>query len=266
MPDSSLSAWSSVSASMPERRSTATSAPGSTDPERVAIGTPSSGVNPIVVSTERPSTRAVTELPPPRWHTTWRSGAGDNADHLGRSLGRPRDREPVEAVPAHPPLLAPAARHRVGRRRGRDRGVERGVEHRHVGQGGEAPPGLVEVAQGEGVVQRGERPQVFEVGPPYRVVHHHRIAEPLAAVDDAVGDRIGGRVDLVQRVQPLRLGLLRGEQVQLQAGRAALRTRIAPTPSVRPLPVADLGRIVAVLPARPARLPPPDPAPGRSRP
>jgi len=66
MPDSSFSAWSSASASMPDRRSTATSAPGSTDPERVAIGTPSSGVNPIVVSTERPSTTAVTELPPPR--------------------------------------------------------------------------------------------------------------------------------------------------------------------------------------------------------
>ena len=48
------------------------SAPGSTEPERVAIGTPSSGVKPIVVSTERPSRTAVTEQPPPRWQTTSR--------------------------------------------------------------------------------------------------------------------------------------------------------------------------------------------------
>src|SRR5436190_23271714 len=39
---------------------------------RVAIGTPSSGVKPIVVSTERPSRTAVTEQPPPRWQTTSR--------------------------------------------------------------------------------------------------------------------------------------------------------------------------------------------------
>src|SRR6266480_1244753 len=44
-------------------------APGSTDPGRVAIGTPSSGVKPIVVSTEWPSRTAVTEQPPPRWQT-----------------------------------------------------------------------------------------------------------------------------------------------------------------------------------------------------
>ena len=37
--------------------------------KRVAIGTPSSGVKPIVVSTERPSRTAVTEQPPPRWQT-----------------------------------------------------------------------------------------------------------------------------------------------------------------------------------------------------
>ncbi len=57
---------------MPDRRSTETIAPGSTEPERVAIGTPSSGLKPIVVSTERPSRTAVTELPPPRWQTTSR--------------------------------------------------------------------------------------------------------------------------------------------------------------------------------------------------
>jgi hypothetical protein len=60
---------------MPERRSTATSAPGSTDPDRVAMGTPSLGLNPMVVSTDRPPATAVTELPPPRWQTTTRRPA-----------------------------------------------------------------------------------------------------------------------------------------------------------------------------------------------
>ena len=53
---------------------------GSTDPDRVAIGTPSSGEKPIVVSHDRPPATAVTEHPPPRWHTTRRRSAA----------GRPR--------------------------------------------------------------------------------------------------------------------------------------------------------------------------------
>jgi hypothetical protein len=40
--------------------------PGSTAPDRVAIGMPSNGVIPIDVSTERPSRTAVTDAPPPR--------------------------------------------------------------------------------------------------------------------------------------------------------------------------------------------------------
>jgi hypothetical protein len=36
------------------------------EPERVAIGTPSSGLKPIVLSSERPSRTALTEQPPPR--------------------------------------------------------------------------------------------------------------------------------------------------------------------------------------------------------
>ena len=57
------------------------SAPGSTEPERVVIGTPSSGLKPIVVSTERPSRTAVTELPPPRWQTTSRGTRICSAHH-----------------------------------------------------------------------------------------------------------------------------------------------------------------------------------------
>ena len=101
--------------------------PASIEPERVAIGTPSSGLKPIVVSTERPSRTAVTEQPPPRWQTTSRGDA-----HL---LGRPLHREAVEAVAADAPLVAPARRQRVRRRLVGHRRVERRVEDgdvRHV--------------------------------------------------------------------------------------------------------------------------------------
>jgi len=76
--------------------------------------------------------------------------------------------------------------------------VKGGVEDGHVGEAGEAPPGLVELLYGEGVVQRSERLQLLEVGP-HVVVHQHWAREPVAAVDDAVGDRLDGcRVDIVQ--------------------------------------------------------------------
>jgi hypothetical protein len=45
-------------------------APGSTEPDRVAMTRPSSGVNPIVVSTDRPSRTAANDAPAPRWHDT----------------------------------------------------------------------------------------------------------------------------------------------------------------------------------------------------
>ena len=47
--------------------------PGSIDPERVAITSPSSGVKPIVVSTERPPRTAASEAPAPRWQVTTRT-------------------------------------------------------------------------------------------------------------------------------------------------------------------------------------------------
>ena len=72
IPDSRLSMWSSSSTPTCPSRSRKMSAPGSTDPERVFMGTPSSGLNPMVVSTERPFATAVTEQPPPRWQTTSR--------------------------------------------------------------------------------------------------------------------------------------------------------------------------------------------------
>ena len=55
------------------RSSSHSSRPGSTSPERVAITSPSSGVKPIVVSTERPSRTAASDAPAPRWQVTIRA-------------------------------------------------------------------------------------------------------------------------------------------------------------------------------------------------
>ena len=107
-------------------------APGSIDPERVAIGTPSSGLKPIVVSIDRPSRTAVTEQPPPRWQTTSR-------EHFN-PVGDGRDGEAVEAVAAYPPLLAPALWDCVGGGLVRDAAMERGVEDGNVRNVAAAPP------------------------------------------------------------------------------------------------------------------------------
>ena len=70
---------SSVDASsdggMPTCSSSQSTSPGSTEPERVAITSPSSGVKPIVVSTETPPATAASEAPAPRWHVTIRSSS-----------------------------------------------------------------------------------------------------------------------------------------------------------------------------------------------
>lgn len=52
--------------------STCGSNPGSTEPERVAITAPSSGVNPIEVSALAPAWIAVTETPEPMWQQSIR--------------------------------------------------------------------------------------------------------------------------------------------------------------------------------------------------
>ena len=69
------------------RRPAATAAcRGRRCPDRLLIGTPSSGVNPIEVSTLRPSRTAHTEEPPPRWVSTRCSSA---AGRPSSSAARP---------------------------------------------------------------------------------------------------------------------------------------------------------------------------------
>src|SRR3954467_11790646 len=104
-------------------------------PERVRIGTPSSGVKPIVVSADRPSRTAVTEQPPPRWQTARRGTRTWLATHSTFSPWKPQGRVPPAVGPGEAeggdapgggdPLGAPPLRH--GR-------VERGVERGHLRQ------------------------------------------------------------------------------------------------------------------------------------
>ena len=76
------------------RSSSHSSSPGSTLPERVAITRPSSGVNPIVVSTERPAAIAHREAPAPRWQLTMRVPA---SALTSRSSGARRATHPWES-------------------------------------------------------------------------------------------------------------------------------------------------------------------------
>ena len=180
-PDSDSSARSiSSTPSFPVRRRCSTIS-ASIEPERVAIGTPSSGLKPIVVSTDRPSRTAVTEQPPPRWQTTSRSAA-----HL---LGRPLHRQPVEPVAADAPLVAPARRQRVGRRLLRHRAVERRVEDRDVRDVRQRLHRVVDRGERLPLVERRQVGDLLERGPDL-VVDDDRLAEARAAVHDAVRDRV----------------------------------------------------------------------------
>ncbi len=103
-------------------------------PERVAIARPSSGVNPMVVSTERPAFTAASEAPAPRWQVTMRRPVRWPSEQLGRSSRRVGVGEAVEAEAAQAPLLSPGAR--AARRcaaPARDRGVKGGVKARDRG-------------------------------------------------------------------------------------------------------------------------------------
>jgi len=74
-PASCSSPWATSSTERPAVDWSHSRAPGSTEPDRVAMTRPSSGVNPIVVSTERPPDTAHREAPAPRWQVTVRSSS-----------------------------------------------------------------------------------------------------------------------------------------------------------------------------------------------
>ena len=128
----------------------------------------------------------MTEQPPPRWQTTSR-GTRD-------LLGAHCDGEPVEAVAADAPLLAPARA--AARRSPRPRGI---VAWKAVsktatcGTSGSARARLVDRRERGRVVQRRERLELVDLAPRTSSSISDRLAEARAAVDDAVRDRVGAR-------------------------------------------------------------------------
>ena len=70
--------------------------PGSTVPDRVAMTSPSSGVKPMVVSTDRPPSTAASDAPAPRWQVTRRSSTS------GLQATRRRDAAYVQRRPWNP--------------------------------------------------------------------------------------------------------------------------------------------------------------------
>ena len=93
-PDSRSRALDTSSTDSPLRSSSHRSSPGSTEPERVPMTRPSSGVKPMVVSTDRPRWTAAIDAPAPRWQETMRRSSscfprdGPHGARRRRAIGR----------------------------------------------------------------------------------------------------------------------------------------------------------------------------------
>ena len=187
-PDSCSSASCTSSAERPPCRWTHRTRPGSTLPDRVAITSPSIGVNPIVVSTEWPQDTAASEAPAPRWAVTRRSSSRGRPRSSGGPRAGPIVTEPVEAEPADAPPVPPGPGNGVGRGLGRHAGMEGRVEAGDLGEVRSQGPQGVHGGQTEGIVQGGQIGEGIQglVGP---IVDEDGTREQTAAVDHAVTDR-----------------------------------------------------------------------------
>ena len=150
------------------------SAPGSRSPLRVAITSPSSGVKPMVVSTDRPPATAVTDAPPPRWQTITRSPCLRRRHQGVGPADRPGATEPMEAVAADTPAGHPVGRNGVGGAGGAARPAWKAVSKQATeGTFGQEPPGRVDAGERRRVVQGGQVVQLFQVVADL-VGDHHR--------------------------------------------------------------------------------------------
>ena len=147
------------------RSGTTETRPGSTLPDRVAMARPSSGVKPIVVSTERPLATAASDAPAPRWHVTIRRPSIALAEQLRSTAGRLGMRQAMEPVSPQRPALPPLAGDRVRGGGGRQRGVERRVEAGDVRNTRQRVSDGLERVERPWLVERRERRQGLEAGP-----------------------------------------------------------------------------------------------------
>ena len=164
----------------------------------------------------------------------------------------------MEAVAPDSPVLAPDPRERVRRGLAGDRGVEGGVEDRDVRHVRGKARGAASMPASAGALWSGAIDSSSRDARADRVVDQRGLDEPRAAVDDAMADGIdlgGANVRRATR----RLGHARPSKTRwsFRLVEPALTTRIAPTHSERPGPVADLRIVVAVLARVRACLKPP---------
>src|SRR5262245_52649934 len=111
------------------------------------------------------------------------------AEESRGALHAPLDGEPVEAIATDAELLAPAGRDRIGGRLRRDRLVEARVENGDVRKAWKGIFGLGDRPEGGRVVERSQRLEREDLLAD-RIVDHHRLPKPWAAVDDAVRYRV----------------------------------------------------------------------------
>jgi hypothetical protein len=217
---------------MPRSSIRYSSTPGSSDPQRVPIGRPSTAVKPIVLATLRPADSAHMLAPLPRCSTTVRPRRPrvELRQHRGDVLVG----QAVEAVAAHArgvgELLGSANLRQLGLRCGGRRCRSRPPA---AGPGGaRAAAGSAQVVR---LVQRRQRHELLQVGE-HRAVDAHR-----ARILDARRARRGARRRSGVRRRPARAASPAGAPAR-RRGRAACRRGQACSPSSPPAPLARESR------------------------
>ena len=224
-------------------------------PERVAITSPSSGVKPIVVSTERPPRTAASEAPAPRWQVTTPAAApaGAGAARRRRATGRGSR---TGAAPSARATRGAARRWRPPPGGGVERGVEAG-DRRHVGQrarrprrcrpappAGAAAPASVELLAGPPTTSSSTRTGSRKRAPPCTTRCPTASGRRSSGAERPSATSLAGRAGRAAPSSSSSSSSTRS--LRLLDPALTTRTRIRrQSPGQRP--VADLRRVVAVL-------------------
>ena len=263
----------------PTCSSSQSTSPGSTLPERVAITSPSSGVKPMVVSTDTRRGPRRARRRPPDGRSRPEGPADGRFEHLGGATRGVGVREAVEAVAAQVPAMPPLGRQRIGCGCRGDSGVEGGVEagdRRHVREqpADQLRPrsdfGWWSGARSVSASRRRAHPASISTGsvnsvPPWTM------RWPTASIGRlrAIASRSAPSSSL-----PAGAGMFSaesgavaaGEHRELEAARAALTIEDPHSPSDGPGPVADVRRVLsATAGCRRGRGPAGRPSPGGAR-
>ncbi len=209
------------------------------------MGTPSSGENPIVVSTERPPRTAVTDDAASEVTHDQAQIGPFIAHELGHTLGAPLHRKPVKTVAPDAPVLAPRSGNRVRRSLSRHARVERGVEDRHVRVRRKELAGVIDGAESRRVVERRDLCGVLDRLAQH-VVDQRRLDELSPAVHDPMAD--GANLIATNGLEGIhRLDcVVLVNEVQLETRRSCVDDENRLHASERPGPVADVRVVVAV--------------------